>query len=184
MKPALLSLCILLWLSSFSQSLDYISVRKKNGRVVKNFYVGSTILLETNDGGYVQGPINAIRNDSLFVTFYDIRRLPTIFGSFIRDTVSTIFIGLKKDDIKRVQLTNKSGFIQRTGAPLLMLGGASYFTVNVLNGAFFNYPITDSKNLRALGISAGAFGLGYLIRKLFTSDGFSKKSHQIIYVDL
>jgi hypothetical protein len=175
---------MLMTVSSFAQSLDYISVRKKSGRVVKNFYSGSNILIETTNGRYVEGPLAAIRSDSFYITVYDIRLLPTIYGSYIKDTVSTVLVGLRKDGINRVQLTRKAGFMQRTGAPLLMLGGASYFALNILNGAFFNDSIMSARNLKTLGISAGAFGVGFLIRKLFSSDGFSKKSHQIVYVDL
>lgn len=180
----LLGLFLFIMGSSFAQSLDYISVRKKNGRVVKNFYSGSTILLETHGGGYFQGPISAIRNDSLFVTIYDVRLFPTTFGSYIKDTISIVVMGFATREIKRIQLNQKSSFIQRTGAPLLMLGGAGFFAVNVLNGAFFNRSVTDPENLRNLGISVGAFGLGYLIRKLFSNDGFTKSSHRIMYVDL
>lgn len=76
------------------------------------------------------------------------------------------------------------GFFQRSAGPLLMLGGGAYLAVNVLNGAFYELPITDRKNLRRIGAAVGAFGLGYLLKKLFASDGFSKKGDKIVYVDL
>lgn len=185
MKPLLkLVVILLLAQTTTAQSLDYLSVRKKNGRVLKNIYAGGSILMQTKDGSYLQGPVEAIRNDSLYVMLYDVRVYATIWGSRVRDTVSRTLIGVNHKDIARIHLSKRSSFAQRATGPLLMLGGGGYFAVNVLNGAFFNQPITDKRNLKTLGIAAGAFGLGYLIQKLFSTDGFSKKKHQIVYVDL
>ena len=185
MKPLLLCFVLFFFIqTAFTQSRDYISVRKKNGRVVKNVYSGSHVLLQTEDGTYLLGPVNTIRNDSIYLTIYDVRLYPTMWGSIIRDTITKTLVGLHHKDIRRIHVSKKTTFLQRTAGPLLMLGGAGYFAVNVLNGAFFDLPLTDSRNLKTLGISAGAFGLGLLIKKLFASDGFSKKKHQIQYVDL
>lgn len=184
MKPLLFTCLLLFTQTSFSQSLDYISVRKKNGRVIKNFYSGSEIVVQTTHGSYLQGPISTIRNDSVFITLYDIRYFPTTLGTYFKDTVAITTAGLKKNEIERVLIVKRRSFLQRTAAPLLMIGGAGYLTLNVLNGALFNLPLTDSRNLRTLGVAAGAFGFGYLLQKLFSNDGFSKKSHQIVYVDL
>jgi hypothetical protein len=65
-----------------------------------------------------------------------------------------------------------------------MIGGAGFLALNILNGTLYNQPITDKRNMRSLGIATGAFGLGFLINKLFSSDGFNKKRHHIVYVDL
>ncbi|HEX8314621.1 MAG TPA: hypothetical protein VF609_06505 [Flavisolibacter sp.] len=185
MKPLLLSFLLSLFIqNSFAQSLDYISIRKKNGRVIKNIYNGSHVLLQTVDGSYLQGPVNAIRNDSIFLTIYDIRLYQTIWGSIIRDTITSTLVGMHYKDIGRVHLNRRTTFVQRSMGPLLMLGGAGYLAVNVLNGALFDIPIADKQNLKRLGTAAGLFGIGYLIQKLFSSDGFSKKKHQVLYVDL
>src|SRR5215204_6447628 len=117
----------------FSQSLDYISVRKKNGRVIKNFYSGSTIVLQTVENRYLQGPIHAIRNDSVFVTLYDIRYFPTQFGTYVKDTVSITLAGINKTEIKAIMLQQRKSFFQRTVPSLLMIGGAGYLTLNLLN---------------------------------------------------
>ncbi len=167
-----------------AQSLDYISIRKKNGRSIKNFYTGSSILLQTIDGAYLQGPIKAIRNDSVYVTFYDIRSYLTTFGTYIRDTVAVYYPVVHYKEIKRIHINSRRRFLQNATGPILMIGGAGYLGLNILNGTLYNQPITDKRNLRSLGIATGAFGIGYLIKKLFSSDGFNKKSHQIEYVDL
>jgi hypothetical protein len=167
-----------------AQSLDYISIRKKNGRSVKNFYTGSPILLQTTDGAYLQGPIKAIRNDSVYITFYDIRSYPTALGTFMRDTVAVYYPVVHFKEIRRIHISTRRKFLQNATGPILMIGGAGYLALNLLNGTLYNQPITDKQNMRSLSVAAGAFGLGYVIRKLFSSDGFSKKGHQIVYVNL
>jgi hypothetical protein len=167
-----------------AQSLDYISIRKKNGRTIKNFFTGSSVLLQTIDGAYLQGPIKAIRKDSVYITFYDIRTFATAFGTFMRDTVAVFYPVVHYKDIKRIHINKRRRFLQTTTGPLLMIGGAGYLALNILNGTLYNQPITDKRNLRSLGLASGAFGLGFLINKLFASDGFSKTSQKIVYVDL
>lgn len=184
MKPLLL-VCLVFFVQTTSgQSLDYISVRKANGRVLKNFYTGTPILLQLTNGSYLQGPVQSVRNDSVFVMLYDIRYYPTNFGTYIRDTITTSVIGARFQEIKRIHLQQRKGFLKRVSGPLLMIGGGGYLVLNVLNGAFYDDSITGSKNLRKIGTAAGAVGLGFLLHKLFASDGFSKPRHNIVYVDL
>lgn len=183
MKPLLLLCALAFFRIAFTQSLDYISVQKQNGRVIKNFYTGSNILLQTTDGSYLEGLVKTIRNDSVFVTLYNIRYMPTVWGGYVRDTIATTVAGIRYGEIKSIHLRQKQGFWKRRSGPLLMLGGGGYLALNVLNGALFDLPVTDRKNLRRVGIAVGAFGLGCLLKKLFQADGFSKKSHRIVYID-
>lgn len=170
--------------SAKAQSLDYISVRKRNGQVVKNFYTGSQLLLQRRDGSYLEGPAQAIRNDSVFVLFYDIRYYPTPWGTYQKDTIATLLVGLPFAEVSRLFLSRHKGFFERRTGSLLMAGGAAYLALNITNGVIFGQPLTDPKNLQRVGFAAGAFGLGYLIKKLFVSDGFSRRSQRIEYIHL
>lgn len=184
MKTLLLLLLLLAASTAPAQYLDYISVRKGNGRVLKNLYTGSPALLQTTEGNYFEGPVKAIQHDSMYLTLYDIRLLQTLYGGFIRDTISVSVIGIHYKDIQRVFLHRRQSFWGQTAAPLLKVGGAGYLALNLLNGAIYSQPLTDKRNTRRIGFAAGAFGLGLLLKKLFTSDGFSKKSNKIVYVNL
>src|SRR6476660_9763330 len=117
MKPLLLVCLFFINQYCFSQSLDYISVRKKNGSVIKNFYSGADITLQTTSGMYLQGPIRTIRNDSVYVILYDIRYLPTVFGTYVRDTISTVIYGIYKNEISRILIKKRKSFVERTIAP-------------------------------------------------------------------
>ncbi|HET7896462.1 MAG TPA: hypothetical protein VFL47_02295, partial [Flavisolibacter sp.] len=167
-----------------AQSLDYITVQKSNGKVLKKFYSGSFILLQLQNGNLLQGPIQTIRNDSVYLTLYDIRYYSTQWGTYMRDTISAMNYGINYHEIARVYLNRKQGFFQRNTGRLLMLASAGYLVLNTLNGNFFEPSAKGSVNLQKIGIAAGVFGLGYLLNKLLVSDGFNKKSHRIVYVDL
>lgn len=169
---------------SLAQGQDFISVRKKNGRPLKTFIAGSPIIFETVYGTYVSGPIEAIKNDSVFVKIYDIRTFATNLGFAMVDTISTYIAGFHYKDIRKIRLFNKERFIRSKIDKLLIIGGAGYFILNVVNGAYFNEPITDKKNLRSLAISLGAVGTGLLINKFFKVSNFSTGKHKIVYVNM
>lgn len=184
MKPTLLLFSLALLHFSFAQSLDYISVRKKNGAVLKNFFSGSEMMLQTTEGAYLQGPIKTVRNDTVYLTLYDIRFMPTVYGGFVRDTLTTTTAGVYYKDIKRIQLNTRRNFSQRNGPGLLMLAGGGYLALNVLNGAFYKGGVSGNERIKRIGTGAALFGVGYLLQKLFRTDGFSKPSQQILYVNL
>lgn len=176
---------LFLLLSSFACfSQDMISVRKKNGITLKTFVAGSPIQFETKDGRFVEGPIKAIRNDSVFVTFYDIRTVITNLGVYMRDTMATYVIGVHYNEIQRIKLYRHRQFFPQLAGTLLQIGGAGYIALNVLNGAYLNQSITDRKNVKSLSMAAGAFGLGFLLHKLFNGNAFSSKKSKIVYLKL
>lgn len=184
MKPTLLVFLIFFLQTAFAQSLDYISVRKKNDRVVKNFYKSSAVLLQTTYGSFIQGPVERIANDTVHVRVYDVRLAQTFIGSIIRDTITSTLVSVHIQDISRIFINKKKGFFQRRTGPVLMIAGSGYLTLNLLNGTFFSDRVQPSEKVRKVITGAGLFGLGYLFQKLFADDGFSKKKHRIVYVDL
>lgn len=72
---------------SFSQSADFISVRNKNGRIIKTFSSGSPIIFETKNGVSVTGIIKTIRNDSLFVNIHNSQMVSARFGFSMMDNL-------------------------------------------------------------------------------------------------
>ncbi len=182
--PRLLVLSLLLVFAFYANAQDMISVRKKNGRSLKTFVAGLPIAFETNDGSYIEGPIQSIRNDSILVSYYDIRTVMTHLGVYVRDTVARYLLGFHYTDIKRVKLYKYRHFFLGKVSSLLQIGGAGYLALNIINGAYLDQPITSKENLKKLGISVGSFGLGLLLRKLFSSDTFSSKQARIVYLKL
>ena len=108
----------------------------------------------------------------------------TTIGSYIFDTVATFLVGHHYKDISRIRLYGRSGSDGSTIGKMLVIGGAGYFLLNVINGAYFNDPITDKKNRKRLGISIGAAGAGLLLNKLTKGRNYSRKKDQILYIKI
>jgi hypothetical protein len=167
----------------FAQVSDFISVRKKSGRIIKSFIPGSRILFETSYGGFIEGPIKEIKRDSIFITAYDTRTLITNFGARYLDTVRTYVVPFHYKEIKAVNVFHRRGFFSRIDK-LLVLGGTGYFALNLLNGAYLNESVTSEDNLKSLGISAMAVGTGLLLKHVAHLDNFSRRKHRIVYVHM
>lgn len=159
-----------------------ISVRKKNGRLIKTFIAGSPVELESVYNGYVNGWIRNIKNDTVFVKIYDIRRVAGFLGLPTIDTFGTYIVAIYYKDIEKIKISARQRFISLKLDKLLYIGGIGYFILNLINGPYLEQPITDKENLRKLGISLGAVGTGLLISKLFSAENFSKRTHRIVYV--
>ena len=176
----------LLFLSThlFSQGSDLISVRKKNGAVIKTFFAGSPIIFETKNGSYIDGRIKEIKNDSVFVTIYNTATFMTNLGVTIFDTVSVHLISVNYKDIESIKVFVRHRFVRGKIDKLLMYGGAGYFGLNVINKVISGESLTADNNLKKLGIAATAFGLGFIIKKYFFVNRFSRRKHKIVYVKL
>lgn len=141
-------------------------------------------MLQLTNSRYVEGPLASVRNDSVYVTLYDVRAYRTNWGAVVLDTVSTATLGLPFTEISRVHLDRKNGFFQRLAPPLLKVGSAGYLALNLLNGNLFDPSFTDGKNLKKTGFAAGTFGLGFLLGRWLATDGFNKKNQRLVYVNL
>lgn len=168
----------------FAQVSDIVSVRKRNGRTIKSFYESSYISFQTKEGAYIEGPIEKIHHDSIYVRMYTIQKGLSPFGSYVFDTLNSYLLNTDYKDIRRISVYQHHGSIRQKLGLLMMIGGAGYAALNLLNGSFFNLPITDKKNLRTLGISTAVFSAGFINNKFFAANSFSKKSDQIIYISL
>jgi hypothetical protein len=171
--------------SSAQQPPDFIMVKKRNGRVLQYFVEGSSITYLTIFDRQVTGPILSIRNDSIFVRMYDIRPVVNSFDIMYLDTLGSSIVSNSVNDIIRIQIHKRKGLLINTLARISIVGGATYFVLNIFNGAYLNDPITSPANVRRLGISAGVFGIGMLIKKVFKTENlYNSKHDRIEYIHM
>ena len=168
MKPFLLFFlsnffCILV----FSQASDFVVV-KKHDRTVKSYFPGLPIVLQTNSYSWVNGWITAIRHDSIFVKEYDVRQVPTIWGTTMTDTAGSYIVGVHYKEIQRIEFNEKGGggFGFVTNGSIFMIGGLGYAVLNVVNGQYLHESITDSKNMTSLGIALGVAAAGFILNRI------------------
>jgi hypothetical protein len=150
----------------FAQASDFITVKKHNNRTIKTFFQGVPISFVTAYKRTVNGMITDIKHDSVFVKEWDIRAVPTTWGVTVLDTAGVYITGFNYKEIESIDVSDRTKFQQVTPGRLLVIGGIGYTALNIINGAYLNEPITDSRNLKNLGIAAGAVGTGLLINFL------------------
>jgi hypothetical protein len=183
----LLNLFIVLFItgSGFSQASDFISIRKKNNRTVKTYFPGVMIKFQTTYFRMVEGQILKINNDSVFVKEWDIRVVPTSLGVTVVDTAGSFVTVVHYKEIKAVYWDKRKKIHELlTDGTILMVGGTGYAALNIINGAILKEPITDSKNLRNLGIALGAAGTGFLLKKLNGKEGKFERKYRVHYIKM
>jgi hypothetical protein len=181
----LLTLLIFLFItgSGFSQASDFISIRKKNNRTVKTYFPGVMIRFQTTYFRMVEGRILKINNDSVFVKEWDIRVVPTSLGVTMVDTAGSFVTAVHYKEIKVVYWDRRKKIHELlTDGTILMIGGAGYTGLNIINAIVLKEPITDAKNLRNLGIALGASGTGFLLNKLTGKDARFERKYRVHYI--
>jgi hypothetical protein len=126
MKYLLAALSILCY-SSFAQPSDFI-ILKKNKKPVQYFYAGSQISFVSTSGAYRNALINAIKNDSIYLQEFLVQRVPTIYGSFILDTVGSFRFIYHYNQVKNFGKEKNKGF-NVAGSGAALLGGGILLTV-------------------------------------------------------
>ncbi len=183
----LLSILILLFItnSGFAQASDFISVRKKNNRTVKTYFPGIVITFQTTFFRMVEGEIVQIKNDSVFVKEWDIRIVPTSLGVTVVDTAGSHVTGVHYKEIKVVYWDKRKKVHELlTDGTLLMVGGAGYAGLNIVNGGIFGESVTGSENLKKLGIALGVAGTGFLLKKFTGKEAKFERKYRVHYIKM
>lgn len=123
----LLPVFCLLGSLAFAQPTDFI-ILKKGDKPLKNYYAGTQIEFITVDGAYRNALITSIKKDSIYLQEFLVRRLPTVYGSYINDTAGSFRYVYHYQQIGSFGKSSSKGFnVGGSGAALL--GGGILLTV-------------------------------------------------------
>lgn len=176
MKFLLLPILLLLTISAFAQSSDFIVLKKRN-HTVRNYFPGSQINFKTVNGGDFEAYIQRIAKDSLYVVEFIIARVPTTLGIYVLDTVARYHYRFHYNEIRSVY-ADKRGFNYRNSGYTLM-GGAALLTV----GTGIAYLVDRKKTSVPLLLSGlGLGGFGYLLTKVQTTTYTIGKKYKLKYM--
>jgi hypothetical protein len=189
MQKIFLVICLPL-LTGFAlqaQQSDFIILKKKNNRTLKTYASGSFIMAETSSGFVLNGYIEDIRNDSIYIHQEETKLMNKGFGMEL-DTIR-YSIGLPVSQIMRYYYQGynwggrKKGFVQVTLPRLMMLGGFGYTALELVNTAYRKESITSNNKPVALG-TAAAIGLAGLIWKNWGEHRKNANSgkYRVVYV--
>lgn len=161
MKTVILFFITLFSTKCISQPSDLL-ILKKHHHTVKNFLAGSNIAFETK-GGYYEGLINAIQRDSVFITEFDIRQVPTHLGVTVMDTVASYRLGFNYREITKIEDQRKKGF-SRSASGGSLFGGGVLITAVGLGTWVFTKPGTQYYASPYIVAGAAALAaIGYLL---------------------
>ena len=169
-----------------SRISDYLSVKKRNGITVDNYYPGMYINFVNTNGRQFEGPIDRIEHDSVFIKFFQIIKQPTIWGTYISDTVRTDILPFHYREIKNIvtyRFAKKRHYLQTLGT-LAQIAGGGYFILNTVNTLREKENPFAGKNAANLAIAAGTFGAGWFMKRKYRSLNKINRKTQIVYVNM
>jgi len=183
---------MLLLFSSIVSGQHDILLLKKKQKTIQNFWVGSTITVQTKDRQWQKGEITEIRNDSFHilpkVIQYSLYRTDTFYFNPVGLSISDVYAMPKKGvlvDYKNGEFqVNTSAGHQHwywiKGGALFKIAGIAYATVTITNG-LINGDLSSSQNLTQLGIAAGLFMVGVLLKNTYKLTWrMGKKYHLVV----
>lgn len=156
----LLPIFLLITSTAFSQSADFIQLRKNN-KTIAAFYSGMDISFTSESGSFINAHINGIKNDTLYLQEFIVRYLPTNIGTYIIDTAGSYRYKYHYNQVAAIGRKEKTNFnVKGSGAALL--GGGAVLTL--ASGIIY---VADREKFSAplLIASAGLGTLGYFMAK-------------------
>lgn len=155
-----LSALLFISASSFSQSADFI-ILKKHNKTIATFYSGSTISFTNESGAFINATINGIKNDTLYLQEFIIRYQPTTIGTYIIDTAGSYHYQYNYRQIKMIGRKEKTNFNTK-GSGAALFGGGILLTLG--SGVVY---VADREKFSAplLLTSVGLGTLGYFMAK-------------------
>lgn len=175
----LLLLFFFLPFAAFSQSSDFIILKKKN-KNIRNIFAGSNIEFVTTGGAYRDAYINAIKNDSIFLQEFVVQRVMTTFGSFMLDTVGSFRYSYHYTQIGSFGPKKQRGF-NMSGSGAALMGGGALLTV--ASGVSY---LADKEKFSPglLAAAVGLGGLGYLMNSSSNKGMVVGKKYRLQYMKM
>ncbi len=154
----LLNVFLVLSFNGVAQSNDFI-ILKKGNKTIRNIYTGTNIQFVSTGGAYRDALVTAIKNDSIYLQEFLVRRLPTVYGSFINDTAGSFRYTYHYNEVASFGKKAPKGF-NVTGSGAALMGGGVLLTL--ASGVSY-IADKDKFSPELLGAAIALGGLGYLI---------------------
>lgn len=176
----LLPILLIISINSFSQSADFIQL-KKNNKLITTFYSGMNISFTTDGGTNMTALINGIKHDTVYLQEFIVQYLPTSYGAYIIDTIGSYRYKYHYNQIAAIGKKEKTNFNTK-GSGGALLGGGSLLTLG--SGVVY---LADRKkfSLPLLLASVGLGTLGYFMAKGSNGNGMViGKKYKLVYMNM
>ncbi|MBO9199710.1 MULTISPECIES: hypothetical protein [Niastella] len=171
---------------SFSQTSDFIVLKKRNNRTLKTYYPGAFISATTYNGFAINGFVKEIRHDSVIFLQQQRQLVGTEFGTTL-DTVSYT-VGVDYREIKTFHYTGdytwgrKRGFAEVTIPKLMKIGGIGFIVLELVNTAYRKESISADNKMVPLAIAAGVAATGFAITYFQNKADKAGGKYKVVYV--
>jgi hypothetical protein len=166
-------LVFFIFISTALQAQNDFFILKRKNKTIAQYYTDSHIKCELVDQQWVDGNIKTIRHDSVFIETFEIHYLPTIWGTYMPDTVRFPLLKIPIKDIIALPAYDKSKVHGVPSLPLvaqaLQVGGAGYDALNAINTLANKDPLFASNNIGRLIGGAVVFMIGKFIQLAYCS---------------
>jgi hypothetical protein len=154
-------------------------VLKKGNKTVGRYYTGNTMQFYTTESMPVSGVVDRITADSIYLYQYQIRRMQRADGAVIFDTTGRFPLSFSIANIGSFPAGRQKGKNLLTNGTLLMIGGAGYLVVNMVNTVREGDPPFGEDNLSNVLIATGAVATGFLLKKSWPSRWYIGKKYKL-----
>lgn len=150
-------------------AVDDVLLLKKGKNTIAKYFAGGNISFFTRERKPVVASIDSIRRDSLFLKQYNIRMLPTGYGTFTKDTAGSYLLAYSLLDVAGFPAIKQRGRNIITDGTVLKWGAAGFIVLNLVNATRENDPPFGKDNRPALLSAVGTYVLGWGLGKLWTN---------------
>jgi hypothetical protein len=176
---AILLLSIFFGETVSGQSSDVLVLKRRDGRRMASYMQGSGISFLERSGARFSGRIVRIDQDTIRFEIYDIRRMTTMTGGVLFDTVARMPVRVDYRDIVSVVKPSRSfGFI--SNGRLLKWSGIGFGTLHLLNAAISKEPVLFPQIAAAGAVTTTGYLLGFLYKDSYVLG----RKYQWQYLDL
>lgn len=154
---ALLSflVCLCCWVSLRAQ-LNGVLVLKRNEITIERYYPGKQFTFINRDDQSITGVIDRVEKDTLYLTFYQERRVTNDLGMFGTDS-SAIHLAYSFNDIKTVvKYRDKLNYV--ADGVVLIAAGALCVVIGVVNSIHFQESAGSYAGIGGAGLGMAILG--------------------------
>jgi hypothetical protein len=154
-------------------------LKKRNGITKKTFFAGVQINFIDVSGRQVEGTINKIVNDSIYVKLYDTRKQYTIWGTSFWDTISIFTARYHYKEIREI-IKPPKGFRFIKNGMIFIVSGVGYLFLHTFNAIYLKEKL-DGKTM---AISSASVLSGILLKKTYHNSIRLGKQYYLQYIPL
>jgi len=177
--------CLLIFcfysITGFTQQSDFIVLKKKNNKTLKTYYPGSFIKGKTYSGFEINGHIDNISNDTIYLTQTSVQQYASRLGVPFLDTV-VYRLAIPYNSIEEFYFKKEKGFRQITIPGILTRAGFGYAILETVNVAYRGDKFSENGHLQSIAAGVAVGGAGVIWSLINKANKKAGAKYRVIYM--